>query len=184
MTNTKERTCGPDYLADLELLESMLTDDFDWEKWWDDPAEEDPGEIFRRVYKWHDYREGNRPRGVVDCGSVKFEDTPRSLYRALFWVAPSFVDFSDMYKTGTLIDLCSPDYDFLCSLQLFKYELGAYFECAEQHKEGRLSMIQGGWPGCDNGVRCKSDLGKKWFGVIVRALTQEWSVYSGNNFSV
>lgn len=174
----------PTYLADLELLEKMFAKDFDWEQWWDDPAAESPEDVFRRTYKWHDYRAGDRPVGTNDCGGVKFDDTPRSLYRALFWVNPSFVDFSDMYKTGSMLDLCSPDYHFVCSLQLFKYELGAYFACAKQHIEGQPHMVIASAPGSDNGMRCRSALGNKWFDVAITAFSREWMIYGGNDFRV
>lgn len=172
------------WAADLDLLESMFSDAFDWAAHYEGVDADSPQEVFQRAYKWHDYRKGDRPVGTVDCGGAQFENTPRALYRALYLLQPEVVDFSDMYKTGTLVDFCSPDYEFGCSLQLFKYEAGLYFECAEQHAEGQRSAICGGSFSSDNGVRCKDPLGQKWFRLAVAAMERQWNVYSGNNFQV
>lgn len=173
-----------DYLADLELLERMFARDFDWEAWYEPPEGDEPEEVFRRVYKWHDYRKGNRSVGVVDCCGHKFSDTPRALYRVCHLVQPEEVNFEDMYKTGSLIDLCSPDQQFMVSFQLHKHEACLRFYCAPQHAIGRPSAVQGGWASCDNGVKCKSEPGLKWFAVAVQSLEREWDVYSGNRFVV
>ncbi len=171
------------YLADLDLLLRMFHEQFDWEQWYKTNGAS-PDEVFRRVAKWHDYRKGNRPVGTGPCGGHEFEDTPKALYRALYLLRPETLDLSDMYKTGTLIDFCSPCYRFECSFQLFKYEACVYFGCAQEFAEGRLSGVQGGWASCNNGVTCNSELGKKWFDVMVKSLERPWAVYPGNDFKV
>ncbi|KKK90575.1 hypothetical protein LCGC14_2721630 [marine sediment metagenome] len=172
------------FTADLELLERMFAEGFPWDKWYESPASDTPEDVFARVYKWHDYRTGNRPRGTVNCGGHEFRDTARTLYRTLYLLRPTEVDFSDMYKTGGLVDFCSPDFEFSCSFQLHKYEACVRFYCALQHAAGEPSVVRGGWASCDNGVYCKSELGKKWFAVAVQAMEREWGVYPGNNFCV
>ncbi len=172
------------WAADLDLLESMFSESFDWTAHYEGVEGDTPEEVFQRAYKWHDYRKGDRPVGTGQCGGAKFEDTPQALYRALYLLQPEEVDFSDMYKTGTLVDFCSPNYEFVCSLQLFKYEVGIYFECARQHVQGQLNGVRGGWPSCDNGVQCRDSLGQKWFQLAVVALERQWDVYSGNRFQV
>ncbi len=181
---------APEYLADLELLERMFGEGFDWEAWHGEHGGDEPEEVFGRVYKWHDYRKGDRSTETVNCGGHEFPDTPRALYRALHLLEPAEVDFSDMYKTGSLVDFCAPDFEFHCSFQLHKHEACIRFYCAPQHvvedpDRGRGGLIvQGGWASCDNGVYCKSELGNKWFAIVVQAIERKWMVYSGNEFSV
>ena len=139
--------------------------------------------MFREVCKVHDYQRGKRPIPTVDCGGHLFSDTPAALYRAMYLGMPKQIDFSDMYKGG-LVDFCSPCYRFVASFSLWKYEAGFYFGCARECAEGRPDEIRGGWPSCDNGVRCKSELGNKWFSAIVKALERSWDVYPGNDFVV
>lgn len=171
----------------LELLKKMMTPGYNWEKHWD---EDKPSisDLFPECYHWHDYRKGNRPYPTCDCGSVGFTDTPKALYRALYLLQPAVVDFSDMYKTGTLVDFTDPDGRFLCSLQLYKYEVALYFGCRrellidEQAKQGlRISC---GVPGADNGVKCSDPLGNLFFEVATMALNFEHDVYGGNDFKV
>ena len=166
-------------MKNLDLLSKMMGVSFDWEEETDTFIE-----VLKRVAKWHDYRNGQRPIATFSCGGHKFDDTPKSLYRALYLFRPGEVDFLDMYKTGTLIHICSSCYRFCVSLELHKYEFAAYFECAEEFKIGQPKMIQGGWASCDNGVKCNSDLGNKWFDTVVKALEYKLMVYSGNNFEV
>ncbi len=172
---------------DLLLLKSMFSDAFDWKAWYGEHGEhgsDEPQDVFGRVYKWHDYRQGNRRQATVSCGGVEFDDTPRALYRALYLLRPAVVDFSDMYKTGTLVDFCSPDKQFMCSVQLHKYETCMRFFCCPEHAVGQPEFVQGGWASCDNGVRCTSDIGNQWFAVAKVALNWTWGVYPGNEFSV
>jgi hypothetical protein len=158
----------------LELINSML----------DDPNN-DIESIFKNCYKLHDYsKHGNRPIGTIECGSTCFADTSKTLYRLLFLSKPETIDFSDMYKSYTLIELCSPCYEFCVSFQFYKYELAAHFHCAEQHITGKLHPIICGVPGSNNGVKCKSKLGNLWFSTLKNILEHKRLIYSGNNFSV
>lgn len=174
-----------DYAGTLDKLNEMFSEGYDWAAHWErDEFGAGPEDLFKSVYLWHDYRLGNREVPAVSCGGHSFEDTPKSLYRALFLLKPSEIDFSDMYKTGTLIDVVSPCKQFVISLQLWKYELAMYFRCAKEYAAGQRSGIVGGWADCDNGVKCSSELGNKWFDVAVKALEREWTVYGGNDFCV
>lgn len=171
------------YMAGLDSLLTMFGDDFDWEKYWED-AYDGPDDEFRKLFKWHDYREGPRKVGTCDCGGHRFENTPEAFYRAAYLLKPSHIDMSDMYKTGSMIDFVSPCGEFHGSLQLYKYEVQLYFACAKEHLGGKGSAVVGGWADCDNGWHCTSDLGNKWFEVAVKALERKWDVYPGNNFVV
>ncbi len=176
-----------DYAADLELLERMFGDDFDWNAWWNPPEgiEGDaPEEVFRRVYRWYDYREGERPVGTLECGGHQFRPSAPALYRALFLLEPSTTDFSDMYKSGSLIDCVSPDGQFHLSVQLWKYEMSVRFACSREHHVAECRIVMAGMPGSDNGTSCSSELGNKWFAVAVQAIERPWSMYSGNDFVV
>ena len=118
----------------LELLKQMMSLDYDWEAHWErDEPDSGIADIFRQCYKWHDYGNGNRLHKTSDCGSVKFADTPKALYRILYLMKPAVVDFSDMYKTGSLVDLTDPDELYLCSFQLWKYESAFYFSCPKEY---------------------------------------------------
>ena len=141
--------------------------------------------LFRECYNVHSYEEkGSRPIGTVPCGSTAFDDTPKTLYRLLYLLGPSQVDFSEMYKSGGIVEIHSPDYEFCASVQFFKYELGLYFHCAVEHHGGASCNIQAGWPGADNGEYCASELGNRWYKVLVEYLSHELAVYPGNNFMV
>lgn len=173
----------------LELLKTMMSPDYDWEAHWErDELDRGIDDIFRQCYRWHDYRQGNRLKPTHGCGSVKFTDTPKALYRILYLVKPSFVDFSDMYKTGTLIDLTDPEQRFLCSFQLCKYEASMWFSCPKEFlvddQEGQGFRISCGVPGVDDGTRCSDPLGNLFFEVATMALNFQHMVYGGNDFSV
>jgi len=169
--------------ANLDLLLKMMDESFDWEAWWEEESD-DLRDVLKRVAKWHDYRNGNRPIGTVSCGGHRFNDTPKALYRTLYLFGPAEVDFSYMYKTGTMIQVCSPCYRFCASLELHKYEFAAYFDCAKEFAIGQSKMIQAGDASSDNGIKCNSDLGNKWFDMIVKILEHKIMVYSGNSFEV
>jgi len=170
--------------TNIDLLLEMMDESFDWEAWEKGEDGDSFRTVLKRIAKWHDYREGNRPVGTTSCGGYQFNDTPKSLYRALYLFSPAEVDFSDMYKTGTLIQICSPCYRFCASLELHKYEFAAYFGCATELAVGRSEAIRGGCATADNGVKCNSDLGNKWFDLIVKVLEHKFMVYSGNSFEV
>ena len=141
--------------------------------------------LFRECYRVHSYDEnGNRPVGTVPCGSVAFEDTPKTLYRLLYLLGPKSVDFSEMYKSGGIVEIHSPDYQFCATAQFFKYELGLYFHCAVEHRGGPSTSVRAGWPGANNEEYCISKLGKCWYEVLVECLDHELDVYPGSSFSV
>jgi hypothetical protein len=151
-----------------------------------------------QLYRIHDYdKMGNRPVGTVDCGSFRLPDTPKSLYRALFLLRPVSVSFvtenqniirpaptqGDMYKQ-CILTIVSPDYDFVATLEFFKYELALYFSASEKYITGRRSCVISGAPGSDNGIQYRGPEPEAWFGLLKELLTREWMVYGGNDFSV
>lgn len=137
------------------------------------------------LYKIHDYASmGDRPVGTYPCGSKRIKDTPKSLYRVLFLFRPSAISFDDMYKT-TLLTLVSPDYSLVAEIDLFKYELGVYFQASREHVSGtRQHAVQGGAPGTDNGIAIQSETAKAWCSFLVELIQREWMVYGGNDFEV
>jgi hypothetical protein len=171
------------YADDLQILEQMFAAGFDVEEWYESHVDA-PEEVFRRVFVWYDYRKGDRTVVTANFGGHEFADTPRSLYRAFYLFEPEVADLSDMYKTGTLVDFCSPCGQFTCSFQLHKYAACVRFYCAQEYIEGTPTLCQGGWADCDNGLRCSSEFGMRWFHLAVKALEREWDVYPGNNFVV
>jgi len=173
----------------LNKIKEMLSPNYNWEAHWNGIENEtientSINELIRKCYLWHDYRKGNRPKAIYDCGSMKFSDTPKVLYRMLYLIQPSQIDFSHMYKTGTLVDIVSPCYNYLASFQLWKYEASLYFGCPHEDLAGRSYIVICNIPGSDNGLYCKNPLGLLWFEVIQMALNFEYDVYSGNNFKV
>lgn len=173
----------------LELLKKMMSPGYDWEAHWErDKPNSGIDDLFRQCYRWHDYRKRNRAHNTSDCGSVKFTDTPKALYRMLYLLEPAVVDFSDMYKTGTLVDITDPDELYLCSFQLWKYEASFIFACPREflidEQTGQRFRITCGIPGVDNGLRCSDPLANLFFEVATIALNFEHDVYGGNNFKV
>jgi hypothetical protein len=141
-------------------------------------------EQFREVYLLHDYSQGKRTVGTIECGSFGFQDTPKALYRLLFLAQPKQVDFSDMYKSCSLFALVSPDGEFVADFEFFKFELAAYLSAAPVHIEGRMSSIIAGAPGADNGIHAKSPELQLWAATLKKCLDRSWMVYGGNDFEV
>jgi len=165
----------------IGLLKEMLSPDFDWEgcKYTSER------QLFRECYRHHSYEElGNRPIGTWPCGSARFKDTPKTFYRLLYFLEPKTVSFSDMYKSPTIIEVCSPDYKFCVSFQFYKYELGAYFHCAPEFHNGVQNVLVCGYPGADNSEYCVSETGNLWFDILAEYLNREHLIYGGNNFYV
>ncbi len=184
LTDKGDAMNKPDYTETLNKLQAMFAGDFDWEEYHGEHGSEEPEDIFRTLFLWHDYRTGDRKVGTADCGGHHFDDTPKVFYRAMHLFQPSQIDLSDMYKTGSMIDFVSPCEQFMGSLQLFKHECQLYFSCVNEYRHTESRGIRGGWADCDNGETCTSDLGNKWFQTVVAALEREWMIYGGNDFTV
>ena len=164
----------------LKLLQKMMSPDFEYDE---DSA--DIRELFNEHYKQHSYaKQGNRPTGTLECGSSKFKDTPKTLYRLFYFLSPDSVCFDDMYKSGTIIEIVSPDYNFGASFQFYKYEIGVYFHCSPEYHNKERNQIVCGCPSADNGQRCLSDVGNLWFETLVLCLNHEHEVCPGNSFVV
>ena len=132
-------------------------------------------DLFRECYRVHFYEEqGERPVGTLACGSAAVDDTPKALYRLLYLLEPRSVDFSEMYKSDGVIEIHSPDYQFCAAVQFYEYKLGLYFHCAVEHRGGMSECVQD----------CISELGQRWYEVLVECLNHELSVYPGNDFVV
>lgn len=154
------------------------------------PDQEDDGEyeakeLFPQVFRVHDYEtDGNREVATIDCGGMRHECTPKGLYRVLFLAEPKRVDFSDMYKSGSLFSLVSPCGNFTAEIEFFKYEFAVYFTATREHVKGKQSWIVAGAPEADNGVSGASKEFVAWSGLLKACLNREWTVYSGNDFRV
>lgn len=155
-------------------------------------SNEDGGEYDTRkfieesgLYKIYNYQTmGRRPVGTYPCGSVKLQDTPKCLYRALFIFRPEAISFRDMYKMN-LLTLVSPDFQLVAEIDLFKYEMAVYCNASKGHVSGtRQHAVIAGAPGWDNGISAQSETAKAWFGFLVDLLNREWVVYDGNDFFV
>ncbi len=118
------------------------------------------------------------------AASVFFKDTPKSLYRFLYIWEPKQVDFSDMYKcTLAIIDLGTG----LVYLDLFKYELAAYFYVPSGELKPQpvyAIEISCGVPGTEDVEFVEGSKAKEEFEAFITLLEQEHDVYSGNNFRV
>ncbi len=163
----------------LNIIEGILSDDdFDW-----DSVETDDAEYF--VHLCYSIERTSR-KPLLSCGGADLSDTPTSLYRLLYWFAPSSVDFSDMYKC-CLMQIYSPCGRFTIHVDLFKYELGLRYYCAKDvlcvKGEGNYGIIAG-QPSADNKTYCGDDVGNNWFRVIKLLLETKYEIYGGNYFSV
>jgi hypothetical protein len=164
-------------------VSELETDMAEIERLFSDKDDYSARELFPKVFVLRDYKEkGNRPVGTFDCGSVKCEG-PCSLYIAMFLSRPKSVDFSDMYK-ASLLCWCSPDYRFVASFELFKYEPALYFSASKELVCGQASSIQAGAPGADNGISSNDPLFLRWCKLLETCLDREWMVYGGNDFKV
>lgn len=148
-----------------------------------EPQQIDAREYFARIFFLHDYTNGARTVRTVECGGVVVDDTPLSLYRLLFLTAPARLDFSDMYKSGEMFALLSPDGQFAAHVELWKYELAIRFSASPEHVTGQMSTIECGIPSADNGVQGRSPLLKAWQDCLILCLNSQWDVYPGNNFT-
>lgn len=161
-----------DLFRALERYKAALTEE--------DP-EESPRSLFRAL--WTQVGSLNAPQPLYECGSFRVDGTPDEMYRALYLFGPKSVDFSDMYKTRLFFALAQGG-EFGISVELFKYEVGVYLCCTKPHLTGRGTSVVGGWPGADNGWRCSDPTGAALFEAVRDALSREWGVYPGNNFTV
>lgn len=170
---------NPGSLAErMDLMASIL-------KGAEQPEELDLRALFSTIYFVHDYEaDGDRPIPTTGCGSVKLKDTPRSFYRLMYLARPKGINFDDMYKSGGLLTLCSPDCQFVAHVEFWKYELALRFESTAEHITGRRSPIVCGVPGARNGVSATSPLLKTWCDTLQLCLKSKWDVYPGNNFRV
>lgn len=160
---------------ELERVRALLTDDHERDFEARELIEESG--IFR-------VHTGPFPIEVFECGSTGLEDTPKSLYRALFLLKPQHsLCFARMYK-GSLIQVAAPNNTLAASIEFFKYELALYFYATKEHIQGNGSSIISGLPGADNGVRFSTEVAAEWFSLLTDVLNREWEVYSGNDFIV
>jgi hypothetical protein len=162
----------------VAFLTSMLSDDFDWEaNDWPDIRDE-----FRKLIVTDVTPSDGDKR--FDCGSYEPKGTPDSLYRILWLVGPKTVDFSDMYKTR-LFTFASKDLRYWVTVELYKFELGLYFyEPEDAIDASRLSGVQSGRPGADNGVSIKEPSAVAFFDLVKAIVEATHEIYSGNNFEV
>ena len=172
----------------LNALKNMLSPDYDWDKYWEGieaGTTEDIclDDLFRECFSVFTVL-GSDKKGF-SCTGFDVKDTPKALYRALYLGLPDKVDFSDMYKSGTLFGFESKCENFFSAIVLYKYEINVYNYCKNREDiGGQPHCIQGGWASCDNGIYCISNVGKLWFEVLKIALETEWEIYSGNHFEV
>ena len=171
--------------AKIDRLMTMMADDFDWKAY--DPD----GELDESLED--DFREccsliGHDEKwSLVQVGSQKVEDTPKALYRALYLMRPTKLDFDDMYKSG-LLEIGSPDRRYAVLVDFWKYTIGLYFYAPADTVPPKVAhgdlSIACGIPGVDNGWRTTDPVAQKFFALVSRALNRTWMVYSGNDFEV
>lgn len=124
------------------------------------------------------------PDALIECGGMKFKQHgAQAMYRLLWAMKPSAVDFSDMYGAFLCfaVTKCGR---FGVKVWLHKYEPSLTFYCLSDDIEGALSAIQSGIPSISNGLTCTSDLGKRFFAYIQRIGETPHEIYSGNDFTV
>ena len=206
-TKAIDKKIEPEIVEELPLLRPRVNaymatavEGYDWEN-----SNDSPGDLFRQTINSEPIK---RTEKYYACGSIRVntaEDiakeaelynrlgikqdaaiaasTPDALYRLLYLIRPSEVDFSDMYKT-CLFTFRSVDKRFMVAVQLFKYEVGLYFYCRKEYVGGKGSGVIAGMPGSDNGWNCTDPDGIAFFEMIKKAVGNKWMVYDGNNFEV
>jgi len=171
-----------DWLEKIEQLNKMLHPDFNfadlYEEQWE--VEENIIAIVKNLYKQKDI---NNCCEFYQCGASSINNTPVSLYRILYLINPTGIDFNDMYKSA-LFYVISPCSKFLIQFYLFKYELAVYFYCTKEHLCSETIYFWGGAPDADNKVSCTSDIGNLWFDTIVQVINRKYNIYPGNDFVV
>lgn len=125
-----------------------------------------------------------KKRGWKRAASVFFNDNPKSLYRFLYIWGPKQVDFSDMYKcTFAIIDLGKG----LVYLDLFKYELAAYFYVPPSElKPQPVQAIEMscGVPGTEDVEFIEDSKAIEVFEEFITLLEREHDIYPGSDFRV
>jgi hypothetical protein len=157
----------------------MLKPDFDWETHYENDRER-IGDYFREACRLSEENDGKK---WVSIQGYEPKDTPKSLYRLLFLLGPSHVDFSRMYKP-LLFAFDSIDGKCAVGVCLYKYELALYFYVRPDIAKGREDSVQGGWADCDNGPYTQDADALKWFDMVRQCVEFEHDVYPGNNFKV
>lgn len=149
-----------------------------------DDESPDPESLFREIFLTHIYElDGDRKVGTHDCESVRLSGAA-AFYRLLFLTKPKQLDFSDMYKSGSLFALVSPNGEFVADVEFWKYEPTIRFSALVEHLEGQSRPVTCGIPGSDNGWRAKDPELKAWIALLLRCLERKWMIYSGNDFEV
>jgi len=124
-------------------------------------------------------------RGLALYKSKAFQDTPKSLYRFLYLWEPEKTDFSNMYKSSlAIIDLNGAA---IVSVELFKYELAAYFYVPIKDlipKPAQFMTIHCGIPECEENEIISTSQAPKEIDFFIDLLEAEHDVYGGNNFKV
>jgi hypothetical protein len=122
----------------------------------------------------------NMPSCMVACGSVKLKEGADALYRLLWAFAPNQVDFSNMF--GDIILFAATKCGrFGIKMWFHKYEPSLTFYCNGKYIKDTTSS---GFPGFNNGLNCKSDLGVRFFEYVKLIATSKQEIYAGNDFSV
>jgi hypothetical protein len=176
--------------ARIDRAMRMMADDFDWTAYEErdelhEPGIDGPEDAFRACCVWSSIDEPWTFK-MAEVGSRKAGDTPRALYRLLWLMRPTDVDFSDMYKSG-LFAIESPDRRYAVVVELYKYAIGLYFYAPRETVPPKMVRgfdIQSGIPGVDNGWKTTDPVAVKFFELVCRAADREWDVYGGNDFKV
>ncbi len=148
-----------------------------------DDIDDLPEELFGRCYVTHDYSKGDRAVATVSFGGKVF-DSVEPFYRLLFLARPGPISFSDMYKSGDMFAVCSPDGRFCAHFLFWKYQPALDFSAAKEFVQGGMSVVIAGCPDSNNGITANDPLLTEWCELLVVALERKWTVYSGNDFVV
>ena len=158
-------------------------DALDQDNYGDDDSP-DPKALFGGIFLTHFYEiDGDRRIATRECESVKLNGAA-AFYRLLFLAQPKQLDFSDMYKSGILFALVSPNGEFVADIEFWKYEPCVRFSAAPEHLDVEPRIVFCGIPGTDNGGHAKTLELKAWMALLQRCLDRRWMMYSGNDFEV
>jgi hypothetical protein len=157
-------------------------DALDQDNYGDDDSP-DPKVLFGKVFLTHVDEIGDRRIATRECESVKLNGAA-AFYRLLFLAQPKQLDFSDMYKSGSLFALVSPNGEFVADIEFWKYEPCVRFSAAPEHVDVEQRIVFCGIPGQTTAVTQKTPELKAWMALLQRCLDRKWMMYSGNDFEV
>lgn len=165
-------------LERIQFVRSMMEEGFDWKGNHYPSFDEEFRSLINKKVEGVEYEK------YVECGSYRPNDPVSALFRLLWLIEPSGVDFSDMYKTR-LFSFMSIDARVIITVELYKYEPALYFYAPKSSVDSsNTSGVWCGVPGADNGQLLTDETGNAFIEMVKKAVSTPHMIYGGNKFEV